>query len=221
WEIGHINVSDQFWQYQKEIVKKTEIEGLKYENIYKLLALSSIIVLSWPYILSSLNEASFNHFLEKDAFMESGNSKLTYIIFLRCRYDSVMKIVPLKLSEEEYCLYFTRPLICDKWCTILNSEFKPLGSTPQRMKDRLKVQLKTQKSINQQLQSKEGPGEAVIFLNIGDLMEFYFMDLKHDDDDEEQNLSERIENLKIKLRKQYKILTATEYNRKCVVYEIR
>ncbi|CAI2183210.1 1358_t:CDS:2, partial [Funneliformis geosporum] len=139
WEIGHINVSDQFWQYQKEIVKKTEIEGLKYENIYKLLALSSIIVLSWPYILSSLNEASFNHFLEKDAFMESGNSKLSRL---------------------------TRPLICDKWCTILNSEFKPLGSTPQRMKDRLKVQLKTQKSINQQLQSKEGPGEAVIFLNI-------------------------------------------------------
>ncbi|CAI2185074.1 9582_t:CDS:2 [Funneliformis geosporum] len=48
------------------------------------------------------------------------------------------------------------------------------------MKDRLKVQLKARKSINQQLQSKGGPGEAVIFLNTGDLMESYTMDLKYD-----------------------------------------
>ncbi|CAG8648657.1 8785_t:CDS:2, partial [Ambispora leptoticha] len=50
---------------------------------------------------------------------------------------------------------------------ILNSKYKPLGSTPlQRMKDRLKVQLRARKSINQQLQSKGGPGEAVILLNV-------------------------------------------------------
>ncbi|CAG8485173.1 2405_t:CDS:2, partial [Acaulospora colombiana] len=58
---------------------------------------------------------------------------------------------------------------------ILNSEFKPLGCTPlQQKKDRLKVQLKARKSINQQLESKGGPGEA------GDLMESFFMDLKYD-----------------------------------------
>ncbi|CAG8517063.1 16143_t:CDS:2, partial [Acaulospora colombiana] len=64
---------------------------------------------------------------------------------------------------------------------ILNSEFKSLGCTPlQRKKDRLKVQLKARKSINQQLESKGGPGEASIFLNMGDLMESFFMDLKYD-----------------------------------------
>ncbi|CAB5210896.1 unnamed protein product [Rhizophagus irregularis] len=48
------------------------------------------------------------------------------------------------------------------------------------MKDRLKAQLRAQKSINQQLQNKGGLGEAVIFLNMGDLMESYSMDLKYD-----------------------------------------
>ncbi|POG59595.1 hypothetical protein GLOIN_2v833587 [Rhizophagus irregularis DAOM 181602=DAOM 197198] len=48
------------------------------------------------------------------------------------------------------------------------------------MKDRLKAQLRARKSINQQLQNKGGPGEAVIFLNMGDLMESYSMDLKYD-----------------------------------------
>ncbi|CAG8674515.1 10004_t:CDS:2, partial [Paraglomus brasilianum] len=64
---------------------------------------------------------------------------------------------------------------------ILNSEFKPLGSTPlQRMKDRLKAQSRARKSINQQLQSKGGPGKAVILLNMGDSMESYSMDLEYD-----------------------------------------
>ncbi|PKK76049.1 hypothetical protein RhiirC2_772955 [Rhizophagus irregularis] len=48
------------------------------------------------------------------------------------------------------------------------------------MKDRLKVQLRARKSINQQLQNKGGLGEAVIFLNMGDLMESYSVDLKYD-----------------------------------------
>ncbi|CAG8602653.1 7429_t:CDS:2, partial [Cetraspora pellucida] len=41
-------------------------------------------------------------------------------------------------------------------------------------------QLKARKSINQQLQRKGGPGEAVMFLNIGNSMESFFMDLKCD-----------------------------------------
>ena len=50
---------------------------------------------------------------------------------------------------------------------ILNSEFKPLGCTPmQRNKDKLKVQLQARKSIDQQLQKKDGPGESAIFINM-------------------------------------------------------
>ncbi|PKC01173.1 hypothetical protein RhiirA5_427127 [Rhizophagus irregularis] len=121
-----------------------------------------------------------------------------------------MKTAPLKLSKEEHCLHFVYPIARpffvgekeydlvlnrsnsgsrkrpDLSCVvngvpILNSEFKPLGNTLlQRMKDRLKAQLRAQKSINQQLQNKGGLGEAVIFLNMGDLMESYSMDLKYD-----------------------------------------
>ncbi|CAG8832653.1 19181_t:CDS:2, partial [Gigaspora margarita] len=45
---------------------------------------------------------------------------------------------------------------------------------------RLKVQLRVQKSINQQLQSKGGLGEAIILLNMDDSMESYSMDLEYD-----------------------------------------
>ncbi|CAG8708403.1 505_t:CDS:2, partial [Ambispora leptoticha] len=142
WEVGHINVTDRFRQYQKEIIEKAGIEGLKYDNIYELLALSSIIVLSWPCpypslftiqewkevtknnpytvqesslspgILSSINEASFNHFLGMDAFMEGGKSKLSRLVARAFNdlYDSVMNIAPLKLSEEEHCLRFVYPI---------------------------------------------------------------------------------------------------------------
>jgi len=51
---------------------------------------------------------------------------------------------------------------------ILISEIKPLGYTPlQQKKDNLKVQLQARKSINQQLLTKGGLGEAAIFVNMG------------------------------------------------------
>ncbi|RUP47589.1 hypothetical protein BC936DRAFT_145560 [Jimgerdemannia flammicorona] len=64
---------------------------------------------------------------------------------------------------------------------ILASEIKPLGYTwLQQRRDNLKVQLRARKSINQQLQTKGGPGEAAMFTNMGALMESFFMDLKYD-----------------------------------------
>lgn len=65
--------------------------------------------------------------------------------------------------------------------TILNSEIKPLKCTPlQQKKDTVKTQLRARKSINMQLERKGGPAEAGIFLNMGEWMETFFMDLKYD-----------------------------------------
>ncbi|CAG8703677.1 11527_t:CDS:2, partial [Dentiscutata heterogama] len=94
-------------------------------------------------------------------------------------------------SEKEYELRLNRAnkgtkKRPDLSCTvndvpILNSEIKPLGYTHlQRRKDSLKVQLNARKSINLQLETKGGPGEAGTFLNMGDLMESFFMDLQYD-----------------------------------------
>lgn len=64
---------------------------------------------------------------------------------------------------------------------ILNSEIKPLKCTPlQQKKDTVKAQLRARKSINMQLQKKGGPAEAGIFLNMGEWMESFFMDLRYD-----------------------------------------
>ncbi|CAG8603326.1 10911_t:CDS:2, partial [Ambispora leptoticha] len=221
WEVGAINVSRRFRQYQIEVLGKAKTSGLKYDNIYEIfLIINNGVLLApmftiqeWeeitatnPYkiqesplsreILSSLREAYCNHFLGNDVFMNGGNSKLSRTV--ACAFnDLVPDVAPPKMSEDEHCYMFlhpiSRPLFAgsrkeyelmlnrantsskkrpDLSCTvnrvpILNSEFKPVGCTPlQRKKDELKVQLKARKSINQQLQSKGGPGEAVILLNI-------------------------------------------------------
>ncbi|GBB97779.1 hypothetical protein RclHR1_30640003 [Rhizophagus clarus] len=238
WEVGCINVTDRFRQYQKEVITKAEREGLKYDNIYELLALSSIMVLCWPcpypmftkrewkeitnvnpYFLNepplsheislSLYNATRRHLVNKNIFMDCGSSDLSRAV--ACSFNCVPDVAPIKLSEDEHtCMFLhpiSRPLFTgpekeyelrlnradkgskkrpDLSCTvdgvsILNSEIKPLGHTPlQQKKDRLKVQLKARKSINLQLRTKRGPGEAGIFLNMGDLMESFFMDLQYD-----------------------------------------
>jgi hypothetical protein len=58
-------------------------------------------------------------------------------------------------------------------CTIngvpfLVSEIKPLGCGPlQKTKDFIKTHLRARKAINQQLNSKGGPGKAAMLLNYG------------------------------------------------------
>ncbi|CAI2188375.1 238_t:CDS:2, partial [Funneliformis geosporum] len=239
WKVNEINITDRFRKYQMEVLKKAETEEL--EDIYEILSLSSIIVLrntcpypiftndEWnviigtnpytirestlpPEISFSLRVASFNHFLAKDVFMKSGESKLGRTVahsLIICRYDSIPNVVSPKMTEGEHCFAFLFPILRpfssgekeyklalnrsnlgmerpDLSCTvnhipILNSEIKPIGCTPlQRKKDYVKAQLKGRKSINQQLKEKGGPGEAVIFLNVGDLMESFVMDLSHD-----------------------------------------
>ncbi|CAG8510817.1 482_t:CDS:10, partial [Ambispora gerdemannii] len=176
WEVGAINVLRRFRQYQIEVLEKAKTSGLKYDNIYETLALSSIMVFCWPCpiplpqeILSSLPEAYCNHFLGNDVFMNGGNSKLSRTVACAFNdlYNSVPDVAPSKMSEDEHCYMFLHPLFTVDRVAILNSESKPVGCTPlQHKKDRIKVQLKARKSINQQIQSKGSPSEAIILLNM-------------------------------------------------------
>ncbi|CAG8844189.1 26210_t:CDS:2, partial [Gigaspora margarita] len=110
-------------------------------------------------ILSSLHEASLNHFLAKNVFMENEQFKLykavAYCFNDLC--DSIPKVVSLKMTKEEHCFTFFYPIVQpfftskkeyklslyyanlekerpDLSCTIndipiLNSEIKPIGCT--------------------------------------------------------------------------------------------
>nr|CAG8467289.1 3427_t:CDS:2 [Entrophospora candida] len=61
---------------------------------------------------------------------------------------------------------------------VLVSELKPLGCTPlQKKKDFVRVHLRAKKSLNQQLNSKGGPGEVMLFTNMGDVVSSFSMDL--------------------------------------------
>ncbi|RHZ75001.1 hypothetical protein Glove_218g42 [Diversispora epigaea] len=111
WEVGHINVINRFWQYQKIVLAKAQKMGLKDSSIYELLALASIIVFccpcpysnftnqEWkqiiktnPYTLhkspllskisSSLQETASRRLIGGDVFMDSGKSELNRIVAL-------------------------------------------------------------------------------------------------------------------------------------------
>ncbi|RIB17590.1 hypothetical protein C2G38_2037609 [Gigaspora rosea] len=63
---------------------------------------------------------------------------------------------------------------------ILNSEIKPLGYTQLRKdQDFVKVHLKGKKSINKLLE-KGGPNKSIAFLNMGDTIESFVIDLAYD-----------------------------------------
>ncbi|CAG8481469.1 4593_t:CDS:10, partial [Funneliformis caledonium] len=219
WEVDNINVTDRFRTYQKDILKKAEREGLDYKNIYELLALSSIIVLTWPNpypniftkrewaeviktspytiknsplskeISTSLHETICNNFIGEDVYMIGGKTKLSRDV--ACSFNDLYNGLSMspsktmeKITEEEHCYMVKKKArsscVVDD-ITILNSEIKPLKCTPlQQKKDTVKTQLRARKSINMQLQRKGGPAEAGIFLNMGEWMETFFMDLKYD-----------------------------------------
>ncbi|CAG8652086.1 12043_t:CDS:2, partial [Funneliformis caledonium] len=65
--------------------------------------------------------------------------------------------------------------------SVLNSEIKPLGCGPlNQKKDIVKSHLQAGKTINQFLSLKGGPEESAIFLNCGDIVQTYIMDLQYD-----------------------------------------
>ncbi|CAG8539507.1 13614_t:CDS:2 [Ambispora gerdemannii] len=238
WVVADINVTQRFRKFQMDVLDQTQRNGLTYNNVYELLALSSIIVLTspcpypiftieeWnkiikenPYTIenhpippemsSILHQASCNNFIGKDATIDGGNSQLGKNV-ARAFNELVPKVAPAKISEDTYSYLYLHPisrpffsgekeydltlnsanadstkrpdLSCEVYqVAILNSESKPIGFTPlQHKKDSIKVQLKACKSINQQMDSRGGPGEAAILLNMGDQTESFIMDLKFD-----------------------------------------
>ncbi|PKY14662.1 hypothetical protein RhiirB3_400632, partial [Rhizophagus irregularis] len=140
----------------------------------------------------------------KAPFLSLGDSEIGRMIsrIFNDICSSVPKVAPAKTSEDEHCFKLLHPIIQyvirlnrttsgsttrpDFSCLvndipILNSEIKPSGFTPlQGQKDKLKVQLRARKSINQLLRTKGGPDETVLLTNQGDLVESHIMDLRYD-----------------------------------------
>ncbi|CAG8830426.1 28010_t:CDS:2, partial [Gigaspora margarita] len=136
---------------------KLDLMDIQNELQYEPVNEGSLFLLE---ISSSLHEASLNHFLAKDVFIEHGQSKLHKAV-AHCfndLYDSIPEVVFLKITEEEHCFTFLYPIVHlfftgkkeyklslnranlgkerpNLSCTInniliLNSEIKPIGCTP-------------------------------------------------------------------------------------------
>ncbi|CAG8635418.1 9950_t:CDS:10, partial [Acaulospora morrowiae] len=245
WVVDNINVSQRFRQYQIEVLEKAKTNGLKWNDFYEIMALSSVIVLSspcpypapiftsreWqkiirenPYaitdpvlpadVLSSLRSASVDRLKGKTNFLSIYDSEVGQAVsrIFNDICSSVPDVSPIETSEDEHCFQLLHPIIRPLFFTgsnkeykirlnrvtkgptkradfsclvdeipILNSEIKPPGFTPlQQQKDKLKVQLQGLESINQLLNMKGGPEEAMLLTNQGDLVESYVMDLKYD-----------------------------------------
>ncbi|CAG8767963.1 17886_t:CDS:10 [Gigaspora margarita] len=198
WKVGRIDITNKFQAYQTDILGKSKTEDPKY-SVYETLALSSIMILKhpcpypifsaeeWndimdtnPYtiqeslfpqdISTSLHKASFNHFIGKEVYMESGGTSLKRRV-ARCfndLYDGIPQAVSPKTTEEEHCYTFLYPIIRPffsgekPYNFVLNRA--NLGKERPDLSYYIKVQLKGRKSIDQQLKEKNGPGEAASLL---------------------------------------------------------
>ncbi|CAG8579301.1 17787_t:CDS:10, partial [Cetraspora pellucida] len=163
-----------------------------------------------PDISFSLYNAVCKHWNGEDVYIHAGNSMLSKAVArsFNDTYESIPPVAHTKMTEDEHCYKIlhpvTRPFFLnsqkeyelqlsqgsktrpDFACVsngiaFLCSEIKPIGCTPlQKKKDSIKVQLKGQKAINQQLVSKGGPCEVALLTNFGDLVSSFIIDLKFD-----------------------------------------
>ncbi|CAG8708054.1 10999_t:CDS:10, partial [Funneliformis caledonium] len=241
WEVGTVNVSRKFKEYQRQIIasirqKKTK---LTWNNTFELLALSSIIVMSWPCPYSTFTSSEWRQVLNSNpykvtrpiltdslltTFYKATNDfslGLNYSFTLNddgelgekarriFNYIRASTIIKTKETETKHSVYNLDPFIKiifggeytpytlelnksvngkqrpDFSCVIddiaiLNSEIKPVGYTQYRKnQDFIKVHLKGKKSINRLLE-KGGPNKSMAFLNMGDTIESFVIDLAYD-----------------------------------------
>ncbi|CAJ0915023.1 13792_t:CDS:2, partial [Entrophospora sp. SA101] len=149
WVFGTINVSRRFRQYQIEVLKKAKTKGLKWSDFYEMLCTSV------PDVSPSKTSEDEHCF------------KLLHPIIRPLFFTNSYKGYDIRLNRATSGIA-TRPdfLCLVNEISILNSEIKPPGFTPlQQQKDKLKVQLRGRKSINQLLRTKGGPAETVLLIN--------------------------------------------------------
>ncbi|CAG8455013.1 14689_t:CDS:2 [Funneliformis caledonium] len=166
---------------EKELLRKLTSENIVFDNCSQLTLPYPAYIFTnreWqmitrenPYlitdlvlpteVLSSLRSASADSLEGKTAFLFIGDSEIGRVVsqIFNNMCSSVPDVAQLKHQKMS----------------------TPSGFTPlQQQKDRLKVQLRGRKSINQLLKAKGGPEEAVLLTNQGDLVESDTMDLKYD-----------------------------------------
>ncbi|CAH1768159.1 668_t:CDS:10, partial [Entrophospora sp. SA101] len=200
WVFGTINVSRRFRQYQIEVLKKAKTKGLKWIlpiDVLSFLRNALADSLEGKTAFLSLGDSEIGRTVSR-IFNDMCTSvpdvspsktsedehcfKLLHPIIRPLFFTNSYKGYDIRLNRATSGIA-TRPdfLCLVNEISILNSEIKPPGFTPlQQQKDKLKVQLRGRKSINQLLRTKGGPAETVLLINQGDLVESYVMDLKYD-----------------------------------------
>ncbi|CAG8545342.1 7541_t:CDS:10, partial [Acaulospora morrowiae] len=144
-------------------------------------------------VMSSLRNASADCLEGKTIFLSVYDSEISQAVsrIFNAMCNSVPAVSPTKTSEDEHCFQLLHPVIRPLFFTSSNKEYKIRLNratkdqttwiyTSPTTKDKLKVQLRGRKSINQLLKMKGGPEEAILLINQGDLVKSYVMDLKYD-----------------------------------------
>ncbi|CAJ0834454.1 3555_t:CDS:2 [Entrophospora sp. SA101] len=207
WKVGDINITQRFRQYQQKVIDKVKkwytitqakpfvieqpiipsaISTTFQEAIRKHLMDDDSYIYADSTELSRAAASTFNEFRNLPTLSPSKMSEELHCCNLL--YPHVRPI--FSQSPREYGIQLNRAVkgtrkrpdftcVVDK-IPVLVSEFKPLGCTPLlEKKDFVKAHLRAKKSLNQQSNFKDGPGEVGLFINTGDIVRSFFMDLKY------------------------------------------
>ncbi|CAJ0823969.1 2130_t:CDS:10 [Entrophospora sp. SA101] len=197
WKVGDINITQRFRQYQQKVIDKVKTLAsiiilarpcpyLDFtETEWYTITQAKPFVIEQPIIPSAISttfqEAIRKHLMDDDSYIYADSTELS-----RAAASTFNEFQ----SPREYGIQLNRAVkgtrkrpdftcVVDK-IPVLVSEFKPLGCTPLlEKKDFVKAHLRAKKSLNQQSNFKDGPGEVGLFINTGDIVRSFFMDLKY------------------------------------------
>ncbi|CAG8648894.1 582_t:CDS:2, partial [Dentiscutata heterogama] len=184
WIVGTINVSKKFKEFQIQLIENV-INGRACNNI--AIGLDGNFILNDGSDLGKKASRVFNNLKEDLPSVQikrttENEHRFNYLDpLLRPFFCGDSKDYEIRMDKSVNGSLKRPDFSCRiNDITILNSEIKPLGCTElQKNKDFVKVHLRSKRSINQLL-NEGGPNQSIIFLNMGDDVNSYVMDLQYD-----------------------------------------
>ncbi|CAG8635422.1 7109_t:CDS:2, partial [Diversispora eburnea] len=182
WNIGTVNVSRKFKEYQRQLIssvrqKKRQVLNSNPYKIAQPILTDSLLTTLYKVTNNFSLDLNYNFNLNNDDGELGENAYHPFIkVIFGGEYTSYSLELNKSVSGKQ------RP---DFSCVvddiaILNSEIKPMGYTQfRKVQDFVKVHLKGRESINKLLE-KGGPNKSIAFLNMGDTIESFAIDLVYD-----------------------------------------
>ncbi|RIA94757.1 hypothetical protein C1645_873219 [Glomus cerebriforme] len=173
----------KFRQFQNDLLYdiKYSIKKLIWHDTFDLLALASIIVLDWPCLYNTFTANEWFEITDNNLFKLTElvlNADLTSLLHdatFKKSADDVPIVAPRKTSEDEHRFQYLDPFL-----KIFGSPYKNYKLRLNRTVNgsQKRPDFSAKKTINTLIKNGGVPDQTIFFINMGNTVESFIMDLK-------------------------------------------